>query len=660
MEKEELIRLVQKDTLKYEQGKWLLKKLHTSVNKIERYDPEQMCVFYEDYPVSTWIWVEIPREYEAEEWFQILIVRKCPSVIQYLKQIASEAVWRELIENSDDWSCASELRTRLDSPYVLLDYAQKGDDKALRFILRYAEWDRFQSIVVKLAKMNNRGALDAIYRAPHENLYFQYLKQLALVDKDPEAREFILKEYEDQRCRSCIVKMAENGLESAIEVVLKYENEYEEFQLAIVELAKLKNRDALDAVYREPQKELYFRCVEYLALECKDIEAREFILKKHGDQQYRNCIIKMAEDGLEPAVEIVLQYENDPDAKQCIENMIESGVIGSLKNNEIVCDFLLNNSEKWDEINKVGKLLSAMKLADKGDPVAKKCVCDYARKGELKAIDFVLSNLKDDDCWLCFASLAQMNENSKVAAKVLENKQYIMDFADEGDECARNIVLGSVQYTDIEKCHHALQWAIEEDPCAIRFILESSRNDLVEELAANGNIDALKILVMDGKLSAIELVAQMGDWDTIKESAKQGKINAIKVLLENERIKDIDEIIVAGGRNIIESINNLGCLEKIRDCTTSMLVKNYIDKYLRWLGLSVESGSVVELLDSQTGVKRKYCLDDKKRDDVSSDIQVIPPNSWVGEKLIGRRMGDVVRFYAFGRGMKEYKILKIS
>lgn len=574
MDKEELMQQIREDTLKYEQERWFLKKLHTSVNKIQRYDPEQMCVFCEDHSVSSWVWVEIPWVYVWDEWFQILIIQKFPDKIRYLKYIASEAVWRELIEKSDNVFCASVLKWRSDAPDVLLNFAKKGDDKSLCFILRNSGLERFQPV--------------------------------------------------------------------------------------IVELAKQKIRAALDVVYRDAHKILYFQCVEYLAFVDKDSEAREFILNKWEDKRYRTCIIKMAEEGFDSAVEVVLRNEYDPDAKLCIENLIESGVMGSLKNNEIVSGYLLNHFEKWNEITKVGRLLSAMELADKDDPDAKKCICDYAIKGEPKAIDFVLSNLKDDDCWLCFASLAQMNENSKVAAKVLENKQYIMDFADEGDEYARDIVLGCEQYSDVEKCRHALQWAIEEDPCAIHFILESSRNDLIEELAVNGNVDALRMLVMEGNLTAIESMAEMGDLDVIKESARQGKLNAIKWLLENERIKDVDEIIVAGGRNIIEIIANLGCLEKIRDSTTSMLVKNNIEHYLHWLELSVETGSVVVVQDCQTRKERVYCIDDRERNDMPPDIQVISPKSRVGRELIGKRLGNVVKFYAPGRGMKEYKILKIS
>ena len=99
MEKEELVKKVKQGKLGYANGVWFIMKHLTSVNRIKHYDPEQMCDVYEEQVVTNWVQdVNVPADIVNEEWFQIEAVQREPANIKHFDHLASDAVWKKLLD----------------------------------------------------------------------------------------------------------------------------------------------------------------------------------------------------------------------------------------------------------------------------------------------------------------------------------------------------------------------------------------------------------------------------------------------------------------------------------------------------------------------------------------------------------------------------------
>lgn len=600
---------------------------------------------------------ELNLDNYATEEQQLEIIRKNPLLgrgpeehFRAIPNIASEKVWKALLDKSGKDPYSKRVLTkRPDTAEFFLEFAKRGKSEFRYFIKENLDIEQFAQAYEELKKFDE----EQIARE-------QEAKRAQIIKEHPNAsllgKEELIKKirrdgigYRNGGWHIKYLYYQENG-----RIPDDYINE-EWFQMEIVQQKPFMMQYFGDDVLRKI--------------------CRLFSDNSKANEPYYTSIVR--------AIEFILQNKKEEVAEECIDRLINIGVIKALrdKGNETVKKFISDNPKISDSVEIMGTIADAIESAENEDPTAINLLCDYARKGALKAIDYIVDHIDNDECWRCFADIALTEGNTYTQIDSVINRRWleIIQLADGWDDEAQKIVLRYYKKDEKEVYPRAVLWAKEGNPFAKKLVLECCPEEYIRELAEYGDLDALKCLAILGDKDAIDKMVAMGDWETIKESTvrkedlfrgyaakKIAVLNstyALEKLVVNDRITEIEEMFPTIGIKLIEIIDQLGKLETVRNATAiNSVLQNAIVKYCQCKTKTVEIGSIVTVRDCATNKETSYCIVDKKRERFTHDVpQVheVPVNTYLGARLYGKKFGSMVEIQ-FNVGIKLYEIIDIN
>ena len=522
MNTEELIRRVLQGDLDYVNGAWFIMRQETSVNKIKHYDPEQMYEVSEEKVVTNWVQdVKVPADFVNEEWFQIAAIRKTPANIKRFDYLASDAVWKSLLDMGGE-----NLRYLTPHTPEMKAYAKELSVKNIGYFDSFTEQD------VKELLMQ-----DGFFIKASNGAWFVYKKNRSdgaekklcslRVEDSINADFFYNKAIEnDPNAAEAIVEMAKKGKIKPYKFVIEHWN-MPQFKKGIAELAKRKYKEAVDIVLQNPNEVEFFQYIVNMARTGKNVDARNFVFQNIDNATCWDCIVGLAESGDEYAHNLVLNHLDKPGSLKCVVKLAEKG-----KGDGSIFDVIyenVGNVDCWHYI---------LEMAKNRIPRAIDTVCEYPENGE---------------GWLCILEMAK-NRIPRAIDTVCEHPENA-----DGWSCL-------------------LELAKEGVGCATEVILKSQRLDLIRCLAENGNPDALRLALQTNDLEYIMKLAKNGVSDAVSMILESNLLECIAELALNGDSRAIDRVLESDDYNTIVKLALNGDSRAIRKSFVTRECKSYISE----------------------------------------------------------------------------------
>ena len=541
MNTEELIRRVLQGDLDYVNGAWFIMRQETSVNKIKHYDPEQMYEVSEEKVVTNWVQdVKVPVDFVNEEWFQIAAIRKTPANIKRFDYLASDAVWKRLLDMGGE-----NLRYLTPQTPEMKAYAKELSVKNIGYFDSFTEQD------VKELLMQ-----DGFFIKASNGAWFVYKKNRSdgaekklcslRVEDSINADFFYNKAIEnDPNAAEAIVEKAKNGAVKPYKFVIEHWN-MPQFKNGIVEFAKRKYKEAVDIVLQNPNEVDFFQCILNIARTGKNVEARNFVFQNIDNAMCWDCIMGLAEDGDEYAHNLVLNHLDKPGSLKCVVNLAAKG-----KGDGRVFDVLYENAENvdcWHYILELAKnrIPRAIDIVCEHPENVEgwSCILELAKNRVPRALDIVCKYPENAGGWSCLLELAK--EGDGRATEVILRSQrldLITCLAENGNRIAVRLVLASKELESVMKL------AIKGNPEAKQVVLHSNDPKYIMKFAEDGDSNAVNMilqsnhlesiakLALNGESRAIDRVLNSDDYETIAKLALDGNSRAIRKSFENSKCK---------------------------------------------------------------------------------------------------------------------------
>ena len=541
MNTEELIRRVLQGNLDYVNGAWFIMRQETSVNTIKHYDPEQMYEVSEEKVVTNWVQdVKVPADFVNEEWFQIAAIRKTPANIKRFDYLASDAVWKILLDMGGE-----NLRYLTPQTPEMKAYAKELSVKNIGYFDSFTEQDVKELLMQDGFFIKASNGTWCVYKKNRSDGVEKKLCSLRVEDSI-NADFFYNKAIEnDPNAAEAIVKMAKKGKIKPYKFVIEHWN-MPQFKKGIAELAKRKYKEAVDIVLQNPNEVDFFQCILNIARTGKNVEARNFVFQNIDNAMCWDCIMGLAEDGDRDAQNLVLNHLDKPGSLKCVVNLAEKG-----KGDGRVFDVLYENAENVDCWHYI------LELAKNRIPRAIDIVCEHPENVEgwscilklaknlvPRAIDAVCERPENCEGWSCLLELAK--EGDGRATEVILRSQrldLITCLAENGNRIAVRLVLASKELESVMKL------AIKGNPEAKQVVLHSNDPKYIMKFAEDGDSNAVNMilqsnhlesiakLALNGESRAIDRVLNSDDYETIAKLALDGNSRAVRKSFENSKCK---------------------------------------------------------------------------------------------------------------------------
>lgn len=508
MNKEEFLQRVKQGKLGYADGAWFIMKQYTSVNKIKHYDPEQMCDVYEEQVSTNWLRdVNVPIDFVNEEWFQIEAIQRDPANIKHFDYLASDAVWKKLLDMG-----GKNLQYLTPQTSEMQAYAKDLSVENIGYFDSFTEEDVKELLMQDGIFIKAWDGAWSVYKKNRSGSAEKELCWLRLedcIDTD----FFYNKAMEnDPYAADAIVKLAQKGEAKPYQFVLRHWS-VPQFKNGIVELAKLKRKEALDIVFQNPNEREFLQCIVNMVRAGENVDARKFVFQNIDNATCWDCIVGLAEDGDEDAHNLVLNHLERPRSLEYVVKLVKNGT-----GDGRLLDAIYENAENvdcWRYILDLAKnrIPRAIETVCKYPEDAKgwSCILELARNRVPRAIDTVCYYPEHAGGWSCILELAQ--EGAGRATEVILKSQHlylISCLAEHGNSDAVRLVLAS---KDLES---VMKLAMKDNPDAVRFVLDSKDLESVMKLALKGNSEAKQIVLQSNNLDYITELAMKGESDAIK------------------------------------------------------------------------------------------------------------------------------------------------
>ena len=516
---EELIRRVLQGDLDYVNGAWFIMRQETSVNKIKHYDPEQMYEVSEEKVVTNWVQdVKVPVDFVNEEWFQIAAIRKTPANIKRFDYLASDAVWKRLLDMGGE-----NLRYLTPQTPEMKAYAKELSVKNIGYFDSFTEQDVKELLMQDGFFIKASNGAWFVYKKNRSDGVEKKLCSLRVEDSI-NADFFYNKAIEnDPNAAEAIVEMAKKGKIKPYKFVIEHWN-MPQFKKGIAELAKRKYKEAVDIVLQNPNEVDFFQCILNIARTGKNVEARNFVFQNIDNAMCWDCIMGLAEDGDRDAQNLVLNHLDKPGSLKCVVNLAAKG-----KGDGRVFDVLYENAENVDCWHYI------LELAKNRIP---------------RAIDIVCEHPENVEGWSCILELAKnrVPRALDIVCKYPENAggwSCLLELAKEGDGRATEVILRS-QRLDLITC-----LAENGNRIAVRLVLASKELESVMKLAIKGNPEAKQV------------VLHSNDPKYIMKFAEDGDSNAVNMILQSNHLESIAKLALNGESRAIDRVLNSDDYETI-------------------------------------------------------------------------------------------------
>ena len=572
---EELIRRVLQGDLDYVNGAWFIMRQETSVNKIKHYDPEQMYEVSEEKVVTNWVQdVKVPVDFVNEEWFQIAAIRKTPANIKRFDYLASDAVWKRLLDMGGE-----NLRYLTPQTPEMKAYAKELSVKNIGYFDSFTEQDVKELLMQDGFFIKASNGAWFVYKKNRSDGVEKKLCSLRVEDSI-NADFFYNKAIEnDPNAAEAIVEMAKKGKIKPYKFVIEHWN-MPQFKKGIAELAKRKYKEAVDIVLQNPNEVDFFQCILNIARTGKNVEARNFVFQNIDNAMCWDCIMGLAEDGDRDAQNLVLNHLDKPGSLKCVVNLAAKG-----KGDGRVFDVLYENAENVDCWHYI------LELAKNRIPRAIDIVCEHPENVEgwscilklaknlvPRAIDAVCEHPENCEGWSCILELAK-NRIPRAIDIVCEHPENV-----EGWSCILELAKNRVPRALDIVCKYPenaggwsclLELAKEGDGRATEVILRSQRLDLITCLAENGNRIAVRLVLASKELESVmklaikgnpeakQVVLHSNDPKYIMKFAEDGDSNAVNMILQSNHLESIAKLALNGESRAIDRVLNSDDYETI-------------------------------------------------------------------------------------------------
>lgn len=575
MNTEELIRRVLQGNLDYVNGAWFIMRQETSVNTIKHYDPEQMYEVSEEKVVTNWVQdVKVPADFVNEEWFQIAAIRKTPANIKRFDYLASDAVWKILLDMGGE-----NLRYLTPQTPEMKAYAKKLSVKNIGYFDSFTEQDVKELLMQDGFFIKASNGTWCVYKKNRSDGVEKKLCSLRV--EDCAAADFFYNKAieNDPYAAEAIVEKAKNGAVKPYKFVIEHWN-MPQFKNGIVEFAKRKYKEAVDIVLQNPNDEEFFQCIVNMARTGKNVDARNYVFQNIDNAMCWDCIMGLAEAGDEYAHNLVLNHLDKPGSLKCVVNLAAKG-----KGDGRVFDVLYENAENVDCWHYI------LELAKNRIPRAIDIVCEHPENVEgwscilklaknlvPRAIDTVCEHPENADGWPCLLELAK-NRIPHAIDTVCKYPEIpggwpcLLELAKEGDGRATEVILKS-QRLNLITC-----LAEKGNPDAVRLVLASKELGSVMKLAIKGNPEAKQIVLQSNDLKYIMKFAMNGDPDAVSMILQSNHLESIAELALNGESRAIDRVLESDKYETIAKLALDGNSRAIRKSFENSKCKSYISKW---------------------------------------------------------------------------------
>lgn len=322
---------IKHSALKFENGKWFICSVHTTIidisqNKIDstsQWDNNIQKTKQTELVNSE----PIPGDIIKEEWFQLEAIKRDPSNIKHFRQFASDRVWKTLLDQ--DGKNIRQLAPQTDEYQT---YAKNLNIENIQYFNPLHEADakllssqkgihiKTEPDGFKICNANKK--LCSIPLSNYDNKSFFYGKAYQhnpvdaieyiinqALNKESQAIDFIFqKELAKQesglvqnKIKFCIKELARRGNQKAQDIVLAFCNFHNPiYKPCILTLAKWGNKRAQDIVFNNPETQESADCIKYFVREENgEGNFSRKILQNLENDSYREIALNLAYEGIE-------------------------------------------------------------------------------------------------------------------------------------------------------------------------------------------------------------------------------------------------------------------------------------------------------------------------------------------------------------------------
>ena len=334
--------------LKFENGKWFLCMVHTTIIDISQNKIDTASQW--DNNIQKTKQTElvnnepIPGDIIKEEWFQLEAIKRDPSNIKHFRQFASDRVWKTLLDQdgknirqlspqTDEYQTyAKDLNIENIQYFNPLHEADAKLLSSQKGIHIKTEPDGFKICnankklcSILLSNYNNKSFFYGKAYQHNPEGAIEYIINQAL-NKELQAIDFICQKDElakqeskrvHDKIKFCIKELALRGNQKAQDVVLAFCNFHNPiYKPCILNLAKRGNERARDIVFNNPETQESADCIKCFVREEKgEGNFSRKILQNLENDSYREVALSLAYEGIECFAHCFL-YPNNKECKK--------------------------------------------------------------------------------------------------------------------------------------------------------------------------------------------------------------------------------------------------------------------------------------------------------------------------------------------------------
>ncbi len=550
MNAEEIKKIVAQNALKFDNGHWFVMVQQVHEKTIKNYNPEIM--YEESRNVTFFDWTKgtmIPISCESEEWFQIEAIRKEPANVCYFKRLASDRVWKLLLEQNGEY-----LRYLKPQTQEMKAYAKRINPENIALFDEISLSDAKELLMQKNIAIRPSTVGWAVVKKignGEKELCILPVEQYSDVDF------FYRKAIEcDINAAGYIVELAKRNVKP-FNFILKNLG-VTKFKEGIVEFAKSNDLDALKIIFQNPKEEIFLPYIVYLARtnrKKEGDEARNFVFQNIDIEKCWNCIVGLATDGDESAFGIVLNNSYKSGGLKCVAKW-------ALNKDPRAMDVVFNH---FDDASCRSCILKLAQSEQRAKAIVYKhldfndcwsCVMNLAKNGNYDAIEKVLQNPNRDGAEGCIDYVMGrgffkpfMDYNNEYAISYVLNHpekingiKWIVDLARKGNKDAQNSVFQHIYNAEcqqyiIEMAQQGNEHAKELLPRLATIGVSCAATALNKGVSDDDNWANIILLAMRGNGDAVQKVLARpekdGYWQYIAYSAKNGNLNSKKMVFEH-------------------------------------------------------------------------------------------------------------------------------